>query len=76
MKGFRLTIFSRGKEINSKYYEYLRVLASFLRQIILSSMACLGVPYVSTLSHKGHYFREKVNEYKICVVFISSTSFV
>jgi hypothetical protein len=30
-----------------------------MRPIILSSVACLGLPCFSTLSHKRHDFREK-----------------
>jgi predicted transcriptional regulator len=49
--------------------------AKRMRRIILSSVACLALPYFSILFHKRHDFGENIVEYKVCV-FIFSTNFV
>jgi hypothetical protein len=46
--------------------------AKRMRCIILSSAACLTLPYVSTLPYKRTDCREKVTEHKACVLIFSS----
>jgi hypothetical protein len=45
-----------------------------MRHIVTSFVAFLVPLYFLTLSHKGHDFREKVIEHKMCVLMFSTTS--
>jgi hypothetical protein len=50
--------------------------AKRMRRIILSSVACLVLPYFSTLSHKRQDFWGKKITQKVMFVVIFSTKFV
>jgi hypothetical protein len=42
--------------------------------VLYSSVACLVLPYFSTLSHKQHdFWGEKVTEHKTCALILSTT---
>jgi hypothetical protein len=69
----------RGKAISFTYSECVSVSlfiqhAKRMRRIILSSVACSTLQYLSTLSHKRHDFRgKKIIEHKTCVLIFSTT---
>ena len=68
----------RRKAICIKYSECVSV-ASVIQHAqrmrrTTSFVACLVVPYFSTLTHKRHAFREEVIKNKICVLSFSTTS--
>jgi hypothetical protein len=57
--------------LNVCLYSYLTYRhAKRMLRIILSSVACLSLPYFCTLSHKRHDFRKKkkVIERKMCIL--------
>ena len=58
------------KQTNHTHYIEVMQIATFLRHIILSSAACLALPYFFTLSYKRHDFQEKVLEGKMYSVFL------
>ena len=67
-----------GKAVSTTYSQCVFVASCIqhvrrTRRIILSSMACLAVPYFSTLSHKWYYISENVIERKMCVLIFSTT---
>jgi len=71
--------FCRGEAISTTYSERMSVAlfiqhAKRMRRIVFSSLACMVLPYYSTLSHKRHDFRgEKNTERKMCVLIFSTT---
>ena len=56
---------------NISYYIILYYI--ILYYIILSFVACLAVPFISTLCRKLHDVLEKVIERKMCVLIFSTT---
>jgi hypothetical protein len=67
----------RGKAVSPTYSECVPVglfpqRAKRMRHVILSPVACPAVQYFCTEFHKRHDFREKVIEYKICVLNFST----
>ena len=69
--------FYREKTISITYSECVLVAlviqhAERMHSILLSSVACLAVPYLSTLSHKRHDFRTKKLLNLKCVLIFST----
>jgi hypothetical protein len=72
-----------GKAVNITYSEHVPVAlviqrATRMDHRILSSVACLALPYFSTLSHEQHDFwggkKKKITEHNTCVLLLSTTS--
>ena len=74
LRRVRLTIVAVEKAISIAYSQSVSLAlvmrhAKRMRRIILSTVACLAVQNVSTLSHKRHYFRKNIYIYierKLC----------
>ena len=68
----------RRKAIGITYSESVPVAldiqhAKRMRRIVLSSVASLDLPYLSTLFYKQHDIRKQFIDVKICVLVFSTT---
>ena len=68
----------RGKAISITYSECVYEALVFqhprrMCRIMLSSVPCRVLQYISTLSHKRYDFQKKVTEHKMCVLIFSTT---
>ena len=74
MRRVRVTVVA----VEKQYYIFSVCVCSLsyvkrMRRIILPSVACLAIPYLSTLSHKRNDFGEKVTGYEMRVLIFSTT---
>ena len=63
------------RKSNKYYIFWVCVCSTQCACTILSSVACLDVPYLFTLPHKRHDFWKKIIEYKMCVLVVCTTFF-
>ena len=69
--------FCSGKPITT-YSEYVSVAlvmqhVKHIHHIMLPHVACLALPYSSTLSHKQHELWKNITKYIMCVLILSTT---
>ena len=68
-----------AKAVSIKYYTWASIITSVIRyakrmrRIILPQVLSRSTILFPALFHKRHDFREKVTEYKICVLIFSTT---
>ena len=74
LRHFRVSTVCRV-EVSHVLSACLQLQLSRMRRIILSSVACLALPYFSTLSHKRHNFRKKeLSNIKCVLIFCTALS--